>query len=181
MGIPTLLHTTNVTSSTAQTAITSGIDSTYDEYMFVVTDLHQSGGGAGFWIQASTDSGSSYDTVATTTAFNAKHTEAGTGTLQYETGHDRAQSGTGVHLLWGIGNDNDMSAAGIIHLFNPSSTTYVKHFYATFSEMGYDDSANNFFAAGYFNTTSAIDAVQFDIESGTSTIDNVTIQMYGIS
>jgi len=179
--ILTLLTTNTITSSTNTCNFTSKINSTYDEYMFVITDWHISGDGAGIRFQASTDSGSNYNVIHTTTAFDAEHTEAGGGAvLQYLTSSDYAQSTTGPHIALAVGNDADQSVAGIVHLFSPASTTYVKHFYSRTNTYNYDNLSADFFGAGYFNTTSAIDAIQFEPE-GSSTIDNAVIQMYGVA
>ena len=181
MGIPTLISTQNVTSSTANVAFTSGIDGTYDEYMFVFTDYHPSAD-VNLDFNLSTDGGSNYNATKTTTFFTAQHNESdANAVLQYNASHHLAQ-GTGTQPLTynGVKATNaDESAAGILHLFSPASTTYVKHFYGVSSTY----SANLFemtsFYAGYANTTSAVDAILFD--AGAGNIDNITIQMFGIA
>ena len=176
MGIPTLISTSTASDSSS-IDITSGIDSTYDEYMFVYTDINPSSGG--HWaFQCSTDGGSNYNTTLTSTLFLAYHSEGGTDAMGYNTAHDEAQSTDQQSLNVGTGAESDESAAGILHLFNPASTTYVKHFYARTQTYQDNDYATDAFAAGYFNTTSAINAIQFKMSSGN--FDGV-IQLFGIA
>ena len=77
-----------------------------------------------------------------------------------------------------MGNENDESGNGTLHLFDPSNTTFVKHFIADTNTHTDDDRSSRFFVGGYFNTTSAIDEIQFKMSSGN--IDSGTIKMYGI-
>ena len=178
MGIPTLI-TTNTESGDATSSFTSSIDSTYDEYMFVFTDIGPATDAVYFTFQGSTDSGSNYNTTITTAKFTTTHDEADSSTgLSYDTGGDTAQ-GTGFQrLTTDLANEADASTAGILHLFRPSNTTYVKHFYSRCNFMTSGDATTTAFIAGYFNTTSAIDAIQFKMSSGN--FDGV-IQMYGIA
>ena len=179
MGIPTLIST-STSSGASAINITSGITSAYDEYMFVYTDINPSSGG--HWaFQCSTDGGSNYNTTLTSTLFLAYFDEAGSATtLAYNTAHDEAQSTDPQSLNVGTGAESDESAAGILHLFNPASTTYVKHFYARTQTYQDNDYATDAFAAGYFNTTSAINAIQFAFQHSANAFDGV-VQMYGIS
>ena len=178
MGIPTLISTATPSGATA-VAITSGIDSTYDEYMFVCTDIGPATDSAFWTFQGSTDGGSSYGVTVTTTAFWAYHGEDDSqAALGYLTGSDLAQSTDYIRLMYENGNGADESSATILHLFNPSNTTYVKHFYSRTAGMQSDPMAVDFFTAGYFNTTSAINAINFKFSSGN--FDGV-IQMYGIA
>lgn len=180
MGIPTLIDTNTITSGTATSEFTSGIDSTYDEYMFVCTDIHPANNSANFRFQVNASGQSGYDEILTTTLFRAQHNESGSPVqLGYMTGYDHAQVGGFQTLAIEVNNDNDGSCSGILHLFSPANTTYVKHFYSRFSEMFYGAGAHDVLAAGYINTTAAITNVQFAFSSGN--IDNGVIQMYGIS
>jgi len=156
------------------------LDSTYKEYLFIFHDIHHSEADRNFAFNLSTDSGSNYNVAKTTTHFRTYSYEDGGGnTLEYRTGTDLAQ-GTGVQsLLQGIKGDNDSSGAGYIHLFNPSSTTFVKHFIAVGTYMQDNVLCETFYTAGYGNTTSAVDAVQFSVNSGN--IDAGTITLYGIN
>ena len=176
MGIPTLISTATA-SNAANVSITSGIDSTYDEYMFLFIDIHPVTDDTQLNFYGSTDGGSSYGVTKTTTFFRTYHTEDdATALLGYIASGDQAQSTNPQGVIYAIGNDNDRCGVGALHLFNPSSTTYVKHFY----DIG-QSAANAYtyqiFPAGYFNTTSAINAVKFQLDSGNF---DGTIKMYGV-
>ena len=156
------------------------LDSTYKEYMFIFNNIHPATDGAFFQFQGSTNTGSSYGVTLTTTKFDAYHNEAGNDTiLSYYANHDLAQSTNFQYLNSYLGTDNDQSGSGSLHLFNPSSTTFVKHFMARNSANNSDEYMRDNHVAGYFNTTSAIDAVQFKMSSGN--IDAGTITLYGIN
>jgi hypothetical protein len=156
------------------------LDNTYKEYIFVFNNMHPATDGANFTFQGSTDSGSNYNTTMTTTYFTAFHNEAGNDqSLTYETGRDLAQSTSFKTLINEVGNDNDQCCSGFLHLFNPSSTTFVKHFICNINSYFNANYTMNAFTAGYFNTTSAIDALQFKMSSGN--VDSGTITLYGIN
>jgi len=176
-----LLATNNITSGVSSSSFTSNIDSTYDTYLFKFINIHNSAQ-ASFTFQTSTDSGSNYNTTITSTVFNTFHREDGSATsLSYQTGDDQAQ-GTSFQFLYGSsGTQNDNGNSGEIFLFSPSNTTFVKNFFTNFNFMSYHSPAytQNYRCAGYFNTTSAIDAIQFKMSSGN--IDSGVIKMYGLS
>ena len=175
------LISTQTASSSSTISFTSGLDSTYKEYIFKFIDIHPETNTTKLQINASADSGSNYNVTKTTTYFQAYHTESDSATaLSYYANRDLAQS-TSAQQLKDIGNTSDDSAAGILHLFNPSSTTFVKHFFSTFVGPTGESTQNlhNSFVGGYFNTTSAIDAIQFSMSSGN--IDAGTIKLYGVS
>ena len=178
-GSPVLLATSTASGS-ASISFTTGIDSTYDIYKFEFINCHPATNGVEFQFNMSTDGGSNYNVAKTTTTFEAFQNEAGSSTnLTYQAGDDLAQ-GTGFQELSdGIGNENDECNAGTLTLFNPSSTTYVKHFIATTNMYNGGDFSVNDFTAGYGNTTSAVNAIQFKMSSGN--IDEGTILMYGIN
>ena len=178
-GQPVLLSTATASSSSS-ISFTSGIDSTYDIYKFEFINIHPATDNTDFMFNASIDNGSNYNVTKTTTTFQAYHNEAGNDqALNYDTSDDLAQSTNFQQLLKNLGTDNDQNSSGYMQLFNPSSTTFVKHFIANGNSYNYNDYSNNNFTAGYFNTTSAIDAVRFQMSSGN--IDAGTIKMYGIS
>ena len=155
------------------------LDNTYKEYIFTFKDIHPSAGTVGFYFNGSADTGSNYNVTKTTTYFLSRHAEDGTSNeLSYKTGLDLAQSTGFQPLSIDQIHDNDSSMCGFLHLFNPSDTTFVKHFLCRTQQMQVDDSMENY-SAGYFNTTSAIDAVQFKYASGN--IDAGDICLYGIS
>ena len=166
-------------SSSSTIDFTSGIDSTYKEYIFKFSDIHPSSDDKTFQFNMSADSGSNYNVTKTTTVFKANHDEGDSATnLTYDTGEDLAQ-GTGFQTLGnGVGGDNDQSLSGTLHLFNPSDTTFVKNFISTIQYYAFNNYTNNFYVAGYGNTTSAVDAVQFKFSSGN--IDG-TIKLYGVT
>tara|TARA_R100000306_G_C4306078_1_gene107706 strand:- start:15 stop:635 length:621 start_codon:yes stop_codon:yes gene_type:complete len=155
------------------------LDNTYKEYIFTWKDIHPSNDGVAFSFQGSTDTGSSYGVTMTTSFFNAYHDEADSATsLGYRTGEDIAQ-GTGYQgFQVNYGADNDQSGCGFLQLFNPSSTTFVKHFISRSSNVHDGDYSMDNFVGGYFNTTSAIDAIQFKMSLGN--IDVGDICLYGI-
>ena len=180
-----LTHIKTLTASSSSTlSFVDGssdvvLDNTYPIYLFKIINTHPATDGQKITFQGSTNTGSSYGVTATTTAFDAEHSEGDANSFSYNTSSDLAQ-GTGFQPLSlnNIGNDNDQSASGELFLFNPSSTTFVKHFIYTGSSLNNGDYLSNDFVAGYFNTTSAIDAIQFKMESGN--IDAGTIKLYGI-
>ena len=175
-GAMTLLET-QTASSSSTLSFTSDIDDTYDEYVFRFYNIHPETDGQQFRFQTSTNTGSSYGVTITSTYFLAYHKEDGSeSALSYITGSDQAQT-TNFMVLGSGDAENDSGISGYMHLYNPSSTTFVKHFMArTINDpSGY---AQDEFTAGYFNSTSAIDAVQFKFASGD--IDVGSIKMYGI-
>ena len=181
-GVPTgslILLSTQTAIASATIDFTSGIDSTYDSYVFKFINIHLASN-TPFSFQGSTDSGSSYGVTMTSTIFTVLHTEddAETG-FTYQAGDDIAQ-GTGfmkLHRHCGI--DNDMSQNGEFTIYNPSSTTFVKHFMSRFSGNWHAPGEMENFTAGYFNTTSAITNLKFQFSSGN--IDDGIIKMYGVS
>jgi hypothetical protein len=166
-------------SGSASVEFTSGIDSTYPVYKFELINIHPSADANNTHMSASTDGGSSYGVTATTTQFQAKHNEADNDSaLQYSTAGDLAQSTNPVDIGRSLGSGNDECGVATIFIFNPSSTTFVKHFISTNNEYHSSDLTLQNFTAGYFNTTSAIDGIQFSMSSGN--IDAGTIKLYGI-
>ena len=156
------------------------LDNTYKEYVFTYNNMHPATDTAIFQMNFSIDGGSNYNVTKTSTAFVGAHKEDNAvAFVQYESGDDLAQ-GTGFqNLSFPIGADNDQSVSGNLNLFNPSSTTFVKHFISTCNESEKGDYTGNHFVAGYGNTTSAVDAIQFKFSSGN--IDAGTITLYGIN
>ena len=178
MGIPTLISTATA-SDAASVDITSGIDSTYDEYMFVFTDVAARTNSQDFMVQFNADGGSGFNETITSTSFRTYHYEDDSASsLDYFGAGDLAQ-GTGYQLLIDdITNTSASSLGGILHLFSPSSTTYVKHFYCRISGRATNLYLQDAYTSGYVNTTTAIDEISFKFASGN--MDGV-IQMYGIA
>ena len=174
------LITTNTVSAGTSSSFTSNINSTYDTYIFKFINIHANSDTVQFQLNGSIDGGSNYNVTKTTTTFHPYHGEAGGDTqLAYSTASDLAQSTAAQKLSSGVnltsGSDEDM--CGEMLLFAPSNTTFVKHFIARTQTNSSSYSTDNY-SAGYFNTTSAINAVQFTISSGT--FDGI-IKMYGLS
>ena len=155
------------------------LDNTYKEYYFTFNNIHPATNSVYFEFQVDTGTNTNYNQTITSSVFRAYHDEADSATaLEYNTGVDQAQGTSFQDITDGVGNGNDESAAGTLHLFNPSSTTFVKHFMSTMT----DYNGNNFNivvnTAGYINTTTAITRIRFKFGSGN--IDAGTIKMYGV-
>ena len=172
-----LITTNTISSGVSSSAFTSNINSTYDTYLFKIINCHPASSSK-FTVNFSIDSGSNYNVTKTATHIGVYHRENGAASgLQYEDGRDLAQ-GTGYASISDDNNtDNDHAVCGEMYLFNPSSTTFVKHFIArTRVEALYTTDG---FVAGYANVTAAIDGVDFKFASGN--IDSGVIKMYGIT
>ena len=155
------------------------LDSTYPIYLFQFINIHPATDGAKFQFNMSIDTGSNYNVTKSTTFFHAMHDEAdGTALLAYATARDLAQSTSDQVLLWEADNDADSSVCGQLYLFSPSSTTFAKHFLSTTNGVTNSATSGNQFVAGYGNTTSAVDAIQFKMSSGN--IDDGKIKLFGI-
>ena len=155
------------------------LDSTYPIYLFKFINTHPATDDVDLQVNFSIDSGSNYNVTKTTTFFAAGHDEAGSSPfITYAANNDLAQSTAFQMLTDGVGNGNDESCSGELWLFNPSSTVFVKHFMATTNRLYFGDYSINDYIAGYGNTTSAIDAVQFKFSSGNT--DAGTFKLYGI-
>jgi hypothetical protein len=173
-----ILISSQTASDSASISFTTGIDSTYKEYQFYFINVAPRTNNVYFTFNLSTDSGSNYNVTKTTTWFRAYHNEAGNSSaLGYEAGEDLAQSTNFQRLTDTNGNASDECVGGYLSLFNPSSTTYVKHFISTTNTYNNDDYSSNVFCAGYGNTTSAINAVRFQMSSGNF---DGTIAMFGV-
>ena len=171
-------------SSDSTIDFTSGIDSTYREYLFTFKNIHPASDSAEFSFQADTGTNTSYNQTITSTFFNAQHRQdAAVSGLAYAADHDLAQSTSFQRLGYNVDNGNEDSICGTLQIFDPSSSTFVKHFLGTFN-YNYDgdgDEAYSFntFIGGYFNTTTAITRFRFKFESGN--IDAGDICLYGLT
>ena len=167
-------------SASATISFTTGIDSTYKEYVFYFVNMHPATDDVTFLFNMSTDGGSNYNVTKTTTVFRALHREDdATAVLEYETNRDLAQSTAFQELTSGNGNGADENCAGSLTLFNPSSTTYVKHFISTTNCYAAGNASINSFVAGYGNTTNAVNAIRFQMSTGN--IDAGKILLFGIN
>jgi hypothetical protein len=173
-----VLLSTQTANDSASISFTTGIDSTYKEYQFWFVDIHARNDTVQFQFNGSTDGGSNYNVTKTTTAFEAYNLESGgSEALGYESSWDLAQSTAFQPLCVNNGNGADESNSGYLSLFNPASTTYVKHFISVSNANSATNYSINDFIAGYMNTTSAVNSIQFKMSSGNF---DGTILMYGI-
>ena len=180
-----VLIKTVTASSSATVSFVDGsddvvLDDTYPIYLFKFINIHSSADGAVFTFNLSIDTGSNYNVTKTSTFIEVYHNESdgGTPNIGYGSSHDLAQSTGFQRLTSNLGNDNDQSSSGELWLYNPSSTTFVKHFMSNLNSVYLTDYTQQDICAGYGNTTSAVDAVQFKFESGN--IDAGTFKLYGI-
>ena len=151
----------------------------YKIFKFVFVQVH--GSNSGVEIQAEFYSGTGYlDKAKTTTFFRATNNESGTaGSLDYQTGFDLAQSTSPQKISRDIGNDADHNISGELFVFNPQSTTYVKHFYGrSLAAHSADVHVYDSFFAGYVNTDVTVDKVKFSMSAGT--VDDGVIKQYGL-
>ena len=179
-----LIKTTTLASAAASISFVNGasdvvLDSTYKEYIFLINNIHPATNNAHFLFQGSVDTGSNYGVNITSSAFSTEHNEAGSSTdVSYQTSVDLAQSTSFQRITSSGSHSNDDCSVGILRLFEPSSTTFVKHFIITGNTVA-DAYTVGTHIAGYFNSTSAIDAIQFKMASGN--MDAGTITMYGVT
>ena len=175
-----LLETQTLSSAASTISFTSNIDSTYKEYIFKFIDIHPASEYAHFSFQADTGTNTNYNQTITSTAWTSTSNEGGTeAIINYQTASDQAQ-GTGFQYLTDqLEADNDSCAAGTLHIFDPSNTTFVKHFIARTQFHQADPSSREYYVSGYFNTTTALTRFQFKMHSGN--IDAGTIKLYGVS
>ena len=172
------LITTNTSSGASDSSFTSGIDSTYKLYIFKFLDIGPATDNSDFSFNGSIDGGSNYNVTKTATGGHAYHNEDdGAADVLYEGGWDLPQSTAYFNLCNDVGGGADESASGTLWLFNPSNTTYVKHFYTMNNYYSQSNQSTNSFFAGYFNNADNIDAVDFKMSSGN--FDGV-IKMYGV-
>ena len=182
-GSSLVLISEQTASSSSTIDFTSGIDSTYKEYIFKFINIEPATDGADFSFQVETGTNSDYNQTITSSYFRAYHHEADNGAaLEYVTGKDLAQSTNFQVLAGAVGNgadgNDDECASGEMHLFEPSSTTFVKHFTSHINMYENGNSCHTIFAAGYINDTTAITRVRFKFSSGN--IATGDICLYGI-
>tara|TARA_R110002012_G_C11471840_1_gene594058 strand:+ start:54 stop:659 length:606 start_codon:yes stop_codon:yes gene_type:complete len=174
------LISTTTASSSSSLSITSGIDSTYKEYIFKLINIHPEEDNKELTFNLSIDSGSNFNVTKTTTVHIHQHGEDDTNAnSEYSTERDLAQSTSYQKISKDLGNGNDESASGYLRLFNPSSTTFVKHFMTRTSSYFGSDRSVDMYVGGYGNTTSAVNAIDFKMSSGN--IDSGIIKLYGVS
>tara|TARA_B110000285_G_scaffold221472_1_gene274487 strand:+ start:414 stop:1022 length:609 start_codon:yes stop_codon:yes gene_type:complete len=175
-----LLATTTLTSNAGVIDFTNpAMSSTYKEYVFKIINIHPENDDVTFGFQVETGTGTQYTTATTSTMFRATHGEDGSsGGLAYLTSGDLADN-TGLKpLASSVGNDADQCVSGELCIYEPSSTTFVKHFTGTFNSIAHSNRTNLQFPAGYFDITTALTRVRFKFSGGD--IGSGTIKMYGI-
>ena len=180
-GLGSMIFLSKQTASSSSTiSFTSGINSTYKEYLFTFNNLHPASDGVYLQFQGNAAGGSGYNETITSSYFIAYHFEDGSAAaLSYSAGGDLAQ-GTGFQRLsQNVGNDADQCVSGYLHLFDPSNTTFVKNFIGRTATIADDNGPVDSYTGGYFNITSAIDEIQFKMSSGN--IDAGDICLYGIA
>jgi len=177
-GSSLVLISTVTASSSSTVTFDSDIDSTYKEYQIHIIQAHCSADNQILQMNFR-DGSTAYDATKTTTYFASQHKEdASGGALGYNTDQDLAQATGFLNISEALGADNDQCTNGIIHLFDPSSTTFVKQFIARMAYVHQNDRMMEAYIAGYCNTTAAIDGVQFKMDSGN--IDSGTFKLYGV-
>jgi hypothetical protein len=180
-----LTHIKTLTASSSSTiSFVNGssdvvLDSTYPIYLFKLIQIHPANDSTPFEFNGSIDGGSNYNVVKTSSGFATYHQEDGSdGAVAYAAHLDEAQATGDNRLMHNVGADNDEAGSGELFLFNPSSTTFVKHFIYRGIDTHKQPAVQDNFTAGYFNTTSAINAIIFRFETGN--IDAGTIKLYGL-
>ena len=172
------LISSQTASNSASISFTTGLNSTYKVYKFVFVNIVPSTAGAGLFFNLSTDGGSNYNVTKTSTFFNAYHHENDSATgLAYYTGSDLAQSTSDQEIASSI-EGTASSTSGYLQLFNPASTTYVKHWISNNNERYGVPGSGTRFTAGYANTTNAVNAIIFRMSSGNISVG--TIYLYAI-
>ena len=170
-------------TASASASLEFSMDSTYDSYVFKFINIHPSTDAVLFEFNGSTDNGSNYNVIKTTTFIDSAHKEDDTDTaFGYATGRDLAQSTSFQQISgWQLGNDTDHNASGTLQIFNPSSSVFVKHFISNMNMTNYNSWSASWqsLMAGYFNTTSPITNLKFQMSSGN--IDDGIIKMYGVA
>lgn len=176
--IKTLTASSDSTLSFVDGSSSVVLDGTYKTYLFRLINIHPSNNTTTFSVNFR-DGGSNYDATKTTTFFAASHAEDDSATsLAYATGADLAQSTGTQKIATSVGNDNDENFNGELYLFNPSNTTFVKHFIGVNQISNHSSYSAQEFYSGYCNVTAAIDGVQFSTSTGT--FETGIIKLYGI-
>jgi hypothetical protein len=174
-----ILLSTQTASGSASLSFTSGIDDTYDSYVFKFINMHPATNETQFAFQVDTGTNTSYNQTITSSFFRSIHSEDNSSAaLQYKTEQDQNQGTAFQKICINVGNENDESCAGTLTLFNPSSATFVKHFIAHTNTYRGENQCETGFLGGYVNTTTALTRVQFKMYSGN--IDSGVIKLYGI-
>ena len=175
----TLIATATSDGSDSSLGFTSGIDGTYDVYEFIFTNIHSQNDAETLGVQFNASGGSGFNETITSTFFDANSNEGTSGWLSYDLLYDQGNGTAYQPLAVNPGNDGDQSVSGMLTLYAPSDTTYVKHFIVRLSRTQKDEYHMDTHVAGYINTTSAIDEIDFKFSGGE--IQGGEIKMYGIA
>ena len=154
------------------------LDNTYKTYLFRFVNIHAANDNVDFEFQGNAAGGSGFNETITSSMFIAEHKENDNTDFTYRGSNEQAQGTSFQDIAYNVGNDNDQGLSGELYLFNPSNTTFVKHFMANIATHAHQENIINHYTAGYFNTTSAIDEIQFKFSGGD--IDSGRIALYGI-
>ena len=170
---------TLITDNSSSVDFTSGIDSTYKLYIFSFYDINPASDGAGFQFQVNASGQSGFNETMTTTYYLMRHEEDDSPAEWTQDASSDQASGTGYQTIAeGIGNGADESAAGYLYLFNPSDTTYIKHWWSRCNAYRLENMSVNIWVDGHFDVTAAIDEVSFKMSTGNF---DGTVKMYGVS
>ena len=174
------LISTSTASSSATIDFTSGIDSTYKEYIFKFINMHPATNNVKWTFQSDTGTNTSYNQTITSVDFISQHSESGSASELGEASANYQSQDTAFQPIGQlVGNGNDECVSGTLHIFDPSNTTFVKHFIANTNVYRQDDYTREHFTAGYFNTTTALTRFRFKFDSGNT--DSGVIKLYGVS
>ncbi len=174
-----ILLSTQTASSSASISFTSGIDSTYKSYIFKFINIHPATDQTFLKFQADTGTNTSYNQTVTTSYFTAFHSESGSSSsLAYNSSNALHQETDFITIADRTGTDNDQCISGTLQIFQPSSSTFVKHFIADTNCYEQSDFSSRVFVGGYFNITTAITRFQFKMSSGN--MDSGIIKLYGV-
>ena len=173
------LITTNTETNAASSSFTSSIDSTYKLYIFKFINLNPATDDASLTFQCNATDTADYNDIAmTTTIWVAYNQDDGSGgAISLQDGRDQAAGTNYQDIAFDLGNGADECASGTFWLFNPSNTTYMKHWYSRVTSHDCGNFSHDTHAAGYLNDTTAIDDIQFKMSSGNF---DGTIKMYGV-
>jgi len=158
------------------------LDSTYKEYVFYFVNIHPATQATELQFQVNASAGSGFNETMTTNLIQTYNYEDSSYTsLNYRNSHDQGQGTAYQSISDDITDDADGSCSGYLHLFEPSSSVFVKHFISRVHTLGHDTTkfADTKFCAGYINTTTAIDEIDFKMSSGN--IDAGSIFLHGLT
>ena len=174
---------TGTASGTPATISFTGIDDTYNEYEFHFVNIHAQTAAKnfGFQVNDSGDEGGGFDeSYITSSYFVAYNNEAGSdAALSYSSSHDQAQGQAYQTIFHNMDVENKDGCSGILTLYAPASTTYVKHFVARLNGTHHtSEYTMDSHTAGYINDTTAITEISFKMSA--DNIDAGSIHMYGV-